>query len=279
MTTRDIYQDTQLLMPWMPAELVGIYAEEFAEYGDPELAWSAVRQSEAYNRYFAGNRREDGTLRMSEQEYMAVKDGYSDVFRSVGLNPKLFEERYVDLIEGDVSPDELMRDRVMPVYERIIDAAPELMAYYADTYGLEMTPEAILAAALDPDEVGSKILQRQIALAEIGGEAATSGYDVPIEFAERLYEAGVDRSQADALFRNAENIQPVLQTLAARHADPDDDFSLEEFVQAEVFSDPQQRRRIRRLQAQERSTFTGGAAIDYMRDRASGGVAGLDVRL
>lgn len=274
MTTRDPGTDYGILMPWMPDELVNIYNEAYVEYGDPDFAWAAVRQSPQYETYFAGNRREDGTIRMTEQEYVAVKEGYADVFRSIGLNPKLFEEQYVDLIEGDVSPDELMRDRVLPVYERVLEATPDIMARYAEDWGLEMTPAAILAAALDPDNVGAAILNKQIALSEIGGEAAESGFNVDIEYAERLLEAGLDRGQADQLFARAETMVPVMQTLAARHADPDDDFDLQDFVSGELFQDPNERRRVRRLMAQESSTFTGGAQIDYVRSR-TGGVAGL----
>ena len=266
--------DYRILMPWMPDELVSLYEENYVEYGDPELAWAAVRQAPAYDTYFGGNRREDGSLRMTEQEYTSVKEGYSDVFRSIGLNPKLFEEQYIDLIEGDVSPDELMRDRVLPVYERVIEATPDIMARYAADWGLEMTPEAILAAALDPDNVGSQILNKQIALSEIGGEAASSGFDVNIEYAEKLMEAGLDRNQADSLFASAENFLPVLSTLAARHDDPDDEFDLKEFVGAELFQQPNERRRIRRLMAQEGSLFTGGAQTDYLKSQR-GGVAGL----
>ena len=277
MTARDITSDTELLMPWMPQELIDLYVDSYVEYGDPELAWAAVRQSAAYDRFFPGMTRDDGTMRFGdEQEYIAVTEAYDDVFRSVGLNPSLWKERYIDLLEGDVSPDELMRDRVMPIYERLIDQGSEAIRQrYADDWGLEMTFESILAAALDPDDIGSRILNRQIALSEIGGEAASSGFNVTKEYAERLYEdKNLTREQADLLFQQAETFVPAMSVLSARHADPDDDFNLEDFVSAELFSNPQQRRRMRRLIAQENAAFTGGATIDYLRTR-EGGVAGL----
>lgn len=277
MTARDITSDTELLMPWMPQELIDLYVDSYVEYGDPELAWAAVRQSAAYDRFFPGMKRDDGTMRFGdEQEYIAVTEAYDDVFRSVGLNPSLWKERYIDLLEGDVSPDELMRDRVMPIYERLMDQGSEAIRQrYADDWGLEMTFESILAAALDPDDIGSRILNRQIALSEIGGEAASSGFNVTKEYAERLYEdKNLTREQADLLFQQAETFVPAMSVLSARHADPDDDFNLEDFVSAELFSNPQQRRRMRRLIAQENAAFTGGATIDYLRTR-EGGVAGL----
>ncbi len=271
----DTGTDYGMLMPWMPDELIALYTEAYVEYGNADMAWAAVRQAPAYDQFFAGNRREDGTLRMSEQEYMSTLDAYDDVFQSVGLNPDLWKKRYVDLIEGDVSADELMAERVMPIYERIVEGGEFIRQQYADDWGLDMSFEAILAAALDPDDIGSKILLKQIAISEIGGEAASSGFGLDPELVERLFsEKNLTRAQADQLFQQAESVVPAMQTLAARHADPDDEFDINTFLEGDIFGDPQERRRMRRLMAQEASTFTGGATIDYKRSR-TGGVAGL----
>ena len=143
----DTGTDYGMLMPWMPDELIALYTEAYVEYGNADMAWAAVRQAPAYDQFFAGNRREDGTLRMSEQEYMSTLDAYDDVFQSVGLNPDLWKKRYVDLIEGDVSADELMAERVMPIYERIVEGGEFIRQQYADDWGLDMSFEAILAAA------------------------------------------------------------------------------------------------------------------------------------
>ena len=275
MEPEDTGTDYGMLMPWMPDELIVLYTEAFVEYGNAEMAWAAVRQAPAYDTYFAGNRREDGTLRMTEQEYMSTLDAYDDVFQSVGLNPDLWKSRYVDLIEGDVSADELMAERVMPIYERIIEGGEFIRQQYADDWGLDLTFEAILAAALDPDDIGSKILLKQIARSEIGGEAASSGYNLDPELVERLFsEKNLTRAQADQLFQQAESIVPAMSVLSQRHADPDDPFDINTFLKGEMFGNPQERRRMRRLMAQESSTFTGGAAIAYKRSR-TGGVSGL----
>jgi len=95
-----------------------------------------------------------------------------------------------------------------------------------------------------------------------------------------LFEAGVDdRSQAQQLFASAEAALPVLNVLAARHADPDDDFDLKEFVSAQVLRDPEQRQRMRRLIAQERSSFvTGGGSNGPIAQTQTGQKVGLTVR-
>jgi hypothetical protein len=199
------------------------------------------------------------------------------VFQSVGIGPDVFRSRYGELIQGDVSVTELRQDRVQPMYERIIEASEPIKAEYSAMYGVELTTEGLLAAALDP-EMGESILAGQITMAEISGEARESGFALPQELTEQMYRTGkVDRAAADTLFMSAANLVPALNVLTRRHADPDDTFDLEEFVAADLFEDPTQRRRMRRLVNQERASFTGGRP-GTLSTLQTGGVTGLRAR-
>ncbi len=180
----------------------------------------------------------------------------------------------MSLLVGNVSPEELDRDRIAPVYERVIESSPAIRADYITRNGPEMSDEAIIAGILDP-ELGDRIINRQVAISEIAGEGAESGFGISDTLVEQLYRAGVDRREADRLFSEASNVIPVLSTMARRHADPDDDFDIEQFVSADIFSDPVQRRRMRRLVAQERSLFANvGAQTSFARQNR-GGITGL----
>jgi hypothetical protein len=251
--------------------------EAYIETGDPIAMWTMVRQDPRYGQWFPGNLSEDGRPILPEEDYARIVAGYDEVFRSVGLNPDLFHDRYGELIAGDVSPQELESERIYPVYERIVDRAPEIREYYADMHGIPMTNEAILASYLDPD-IETKVLNRQITMAEIGGSAAGRGYDLSQQFVQMLYEQGMDWEQAQRLFGSANSMLPMLRGLATRHGDPDDEFDITEFVEGAYLQDPEQIARISRLTAQEKSTFTGGAQLDYRRSQETGGVAGLEVR-
>ena len=274
-TSPTLESEIATLFPWLPVALVAIYEAEYISSGDPELAWARVRASSEYDQFLPGMRRDDGSLRLrDEQAYFAVMDGYADVFKSYNLNPRFFEDKFVGLLVGDVSPEELDVDRIGPVYERVIEAAPAIIEDYATRWNVEMTPESIIAGILDP-ELGDKIINRQVSISEIAGEGAESGFGVSDALVEQLYRAGVDRREADRLFSQASNVIPVLSTLAKRHADVDDTFDLEEFVSADIFSDPKQRRRMRRLLSQERSIFANvGAQTAFARQRV-GGITGL----
>jgi hypothetical protein len=156
----------------------------------------------------------------------------------------------------------------------VIDAAPQVAERMNAFYGTGMTTSAIVASFLDPD-IGTAILEKRIAVAEVAAEASKRNFTVVKDFAEMLYEAGTDtQSEAAQFFGFAENTLPTLQVLAARHDDPDDDFTLEEFAAAELFQNPLQRRRLRLQMAQERSTFGQSGEAAFTRSQA-GGVAGL----
>ena len=259
----EFYAQVQLLYPWLPVELAQIYAEAWADTGDPDIAWALMQQSDIYDTYFAGNRREDGTLRYTEFEYMTALDAYEDIFETIGLNPALFADQFVDWIEADLSPDEIWQERISPIVDRVLDASPQIRQYYADTWGLELTDEAIIAAAINPD-LGERIINQQIGIAEIGGEAATRGFNISALYAESLLEHGLSRQGAQELFGQAAGQVPVLDVLAKRHLDPDDDFDIHEFTNAMLLDDPFQRRRMRRLLAQERALFSSTVGMGQL---------------
>ena len=275
MTTREDDGYSLFMPTWMTETgLADIWQEAYIETGDATLAIETVRHDSAYDAYFPGNRRDDGSLRYEEGVYFGILESYEDALLSVDVNPDLFKERFGDLIAGLVSPTEFV-NRVESMYESVIESSAQIRDFYANNYSIDMTDSAIVASFLDPD-IGMAILDKRIAVSQIGGEASVRGFNVSKEYAESLQRSGIGRGEAQEFFGDAASLVPTLSVLAARHADPDDEFNLEDFTQASLFDDPEQRRRMRRLVAQERSTFTGGAALDFRRGR-TGGVTGLEL--
>lgn len=262
----DFEAQVEALFPYLPNELVKIFADAWAESGDADLALAEMRQSSQYDKYFAGNRREDGSLRMSEAEYLATMDGYRRMMSDFGLNPDVFSDRFVGLIEGDVSVQELAQ-RLGAAYEGIVTNIPQVREFYAQTYGLELSDQAIFAGFIDPD-IGQQILNRQIAVAQIGGEGLARGFDVDelTDLAGDLADAGLDQGNARQFFTTAEARLPILERLAQRHADPDDTFDLGELADAAIFGDSEQARRIRRLLDAEASLFSDQLGTVVMDD-------------
>ena len=157
-------------------------------------------------------------------------------------------------MEGSVSPSELA-GRLGGAYEQIITNIPQVREYYANTFGLDLTDQAIFASFLDPD-ISDAILNRRLSVAQVGGEALARGFDIGDAFAGRLAAAGVDQGAARQFFADAEGRLPTLDELARRFADPDPTFDLDELAEASIFGGADQGRRIRQLLAREQSLFS-----------------------
>jgi len=269
-TSRDQLESTY---GWLPTVALDTLLELYFTLGDSAQAWVQLREDRRYGSWFPGNLTDDGRPRYSEEMYANIVGQYDSVMESVGLS-NTFRHRYGEWIAGDVTPDEA-QGRIVPMYERIVSQSDQLKQWYAENYGLAMTDAALLASALDP-ALGEGILTKQISIAEIGGEGTESGFNVDKAFATRMFEEGqVTREEAESLFQRAESFVPILNVLSQRHADPDDDFDLQDFVAADLFADPEQRRRMNLLIAQEKAMFTGGAQIELTRTQ-TGGLGGLE---
>jgi hypothetical protein len=265
----------QLLYPWMSTSLMDAYSTEWEASESEQLALAAVRTTTEYQQQFRGNYDpESGEVRMSEADYMASRSAFNATIESFDLNPAYFEDDFIVALENEVSPTELI-GRMEAAYERIVQSSDDVRRYYSENYGIEMTDSAILASAINPS-IGEQILNRQIAISEIGGSASTRGFDIGVDFATMIEDTIGSGQGADRFFGEARNLIPLMQTLLARHSDPNDSFDLEDVAANLLFDDPETRRMIRRTRAQEASTFTGGAGLEYRRGAA--GVSGLAIQ-
>ena len=233
------------------------WIDAWVETGDTVLAREAVREHADYDTWFPGNLREDGTVHITEGEYQSLIEGYENTLVSVGLNPLIFHELYANLVSGDVDISEFT-SRVESVRVQVIDQGPAVLERMTTYYGFEFTPEAVFASFLDSG-VGDSILNRRIAVSQVGAAAWEKGFDIGVSDVELILNQGFGVAQARDYFAQAETMLPALQVLMARHDDPDDDFDLNAFTQAQVLDDPVARQKIRRALAQERSSFVTGA--------------------
>ena len=257
-------------MSWLPDDLLNIYIDEWVRHGDGQLAWGVVRQSPTYKQHFPGIHRDDGTLRMNEQEYLAHRDAFRRSFTQWGLNPQLFEGHHVALIEGDVSPQEF-RQRMEAKITGVMQNLPQVREQFGRFYGIDaMDDRALIAAALDPN-VGLELLQGRITAAQVGAEAAAQGFDRGRGRAEHLAQAGgLDQMGARQVFGQAARTVPQMQRFATRFRDQP--FGVEQFEEAAVFGSAEEQQRMQRLTASEQALFRRGGQVQ--RDQ-TGALAGL----
>ena len=268
---RDVLSESMALMPWMAGELLQVYVSAWIDNPDEDLALARTRQSPVYDKYFAGNRRKDGSLRMSEVEYASTWATFETVLAQKGVNPGFFQDQFIALIEGDVSVIEF-KARVNAMEERVSKQEQQVKETYARYFGISMERGAMLAAALDP-KVDEAIINRRISLAEIGGEAAIQGFMLTRGKAKSLYKTGIRLEGATELFRTAASALPGISGAARRQHEGK--FGLSDFLGAQATGDVAEERRMRRILAGETSSFTErqfGAITE------SGGLSGLEQR-
>jgi len=253
------------LYPNLPPSILDLFAAEWAKTGDPNVAISNVRKTDAYTAEFPGNKRPDGTVKFDEVTYTGLKESYIGTLAEYGIprntSENLLQKRLTGLVEGEVSAREFAQ-RIDTAYKGIQENIPQVQEFYATEFGLELTPEAIFMGALDPT-IGEEIVSGNITTAQIGGEASRAGFDISGEFARRLQRAGVSQAQARQIFASAEAQLPTIQSLQAeRGIESEEQFSLEDYTEAAVFQSPEEIQEIRLLEEEQASTFspTTGAA-------------------
>ena len=255
---------------WMEGALLDLYVQHWEETGDPNLAMAAVRRSSVYEQTFPGIRREDGSLRMSEGEYFSHREAFRREFASWGLNPQMYENHHVELIQGGVSVAEF-RQRLEAKITGVMQNISQVRERFGSFYGINaMDDRTLVGAALDP-EVGLGLMQGRITASQIAGEAAVQGFMRSRERSERLGNVGgLDQMRARELFSQGSRAVPRFDRFAERFNEQSG-FGIEQFEDAAVFGDAQQQRRMTRLRASEQAMFTQGGTV--RQDQS--GMAGL----
>jgi hypothetical protein len=266
----EFLKEVRVLLPWLPESLVMTYANSYATNQNTDIALAEVRATEEYEQFFPKNKRPDGTVRLSESDYAAVKESYGLTVSDYGINPDYFENTFATLIEKGISPN-TFRQRVATASEGIMQNIPAVKDYYAANFAMDLTDESILASVIDPD-VGQAIIEGRITAAQIGAEAGARGFELNAQEVQALERAGLTQSQAREFFAVAEREVPRLANLTRKFKAEEPvtveevltpeglverpGYDIEEFVQAKVFGSAEEIERLRKLEAQEISEFT-----------------------
>lgn len=254
--------------------LANLFIQRFINSGSATTALQEIRESNEYANVFAGNRREDGSLRMDETEFFAYKRGWSRTLAGFGLNPDEFmaRDRLRESVEGEVSIQEL-NQRLQVTQDGILDNIEAVQNFYGQNYGLEVSAAAILGMAIDP-EIQRDVLERRITAAQIGGEASTQGFIRSIDRAEELARMGISQTQAREVYGTAARRLPGLSGATQR-------FNLgvstlNDYEDATLGQDALQTGRFERALQREQSSFS--STRDTRQSQDGLGLSGLAQR-
>tara|TARA_R100000995_G_scaffold80700_1_gene52754 strand:- start:730 stop:2019 length:1290 start_codon:yes stop_codon:yes gene_type:complete len=263
------FEQAKGLYPYLDDRLVRLFLNKYAESGNERLALAEMRADPIMVEIYPGIKRDDGSLRMTEQEYVAAIDNMKASVRKFNLNPNEFGDDIVQAISGDVSPLEFSQ-RLDAGYEGVVNNIPQVKQAYLDNFGIDLPDESIFAMFVSPN-VATKILEGQIRASQVIGEAEAAGFgSVTAQVAQSLTAQGLTQEGARKGFGEAALTLPGIQTAALSQGR--DNIGVADYVEATQLGDAQQLRELQNVINQNRAE---SAAILGAATNRAGQVTGL----
>ena len=268
LTTRE---EAKLRFPYLDERLIDVYVQGYIETGDRNLALLKMRSDPLMETVYPGIRKTDGTLRMTEQEYIVAKEFMQLELRNYNLNPQVFEDDIVEAIGGDVSPQEFS-ERLQTGYQNIVQNIPQVKEVYLREFNLDLNEESIFGMFISP-RLSTAVLENQIRQSQIIAEAETAigTRALTVEVARGLQQQGLTQAQARRGFQTAATLLPGLSGGAERFGRGP--ITSTEFVEATELGRQDIAQQIRRVESQITSASAAQAGAARLR---SGEVVGLE---
>ena len=263
--------EEKLRVPELDDTLTDVHVQGVVGSGDRNLALLKMRSDPLMETVYPGIRKTDGTLRMTEQEYIVAKEFMELELRNYNLNPQVFGEDIVEAISGDVSPQEFT-ERLQAGYQNIIQNIPQVKEVYLREFNLDLNEESIFGMFISP-RLSTAVLDNQIRQSQILAEAETAlgTRALTVQVARGLQEQGLTQAQARRGFQGAATLLPGLSQGAERFGRGD--ISATEYVEATELGDQGVGERIRRIESQIISASSAQAGAARTR---TGEVIGLE---
>ena len=254
---------------------VGPAAATLALKTDPKYNKDASGNAIGYARRFAGNeiRRKQGLNVLSEAEYLALENSYSETLTSFGLldffGPKGNErtQKMAQVIGGNISAVEFS-ERVQTASNRVINTDKATRDSFKLIYGI--TDSDLTRYFLDPQN-NVNLLKEKVATAEIYGAAVAQGLSGSVEISSELAKFGVDKQLARQGYSVIADVLPDATKLSQIYEELP--AYTQQTAEAEVFQGLASAQRTRqRLVQRELAEFSGESGLSKTSlSRESGG--------
>lgn len=230
-----------------------------------EQAKLKIKTEPIYQARFAGNekRRTAGLNVLSEAEYLALEDAYSQTLKAYGQQAYFGATRdarqttMAELIGGDVSATEF-RDRIDLASTRVANADPGIKAQLKSYYDIQEAD--LVGYFLNPKQNLPK-LEEKVKAAEIGSAAALQSLGASMATAEDLAKFGVDLATARKGYAAIANVLPTAEKLGQIYSEEGITYD-QATAEAETFKGlaSAQRKRLQ-LAEKEIAAFSGQSGV------------------
>lgn len=224
-----------------------------------------LRKTAAYTTRFKGNetRRASGLNVLSEAEYLALEDSYSQTLRAYGLqnyfgiDRKIKTASMADIIGNDISAIEF-KDRIDTVVTRINNADPTIKNTLNAFYNI--TDTDLVKYFLNPKENLPK-LQEKVTAAEIGSAALSQGLVTDVNRATALAQMGITKEKAQEGYEAISGALPTTTKLSQIYGEEGIKYT-QATAEEEVFKQLESAKRKRlKLAEKEVGSFSGTAGL------------------
>jgi hypothetical protein len=265
----------------------------FAQYGLEDLASTIegymkddigvnqatllLKQTPAYQTRFAGNqmRLKAGLNVLSEAEYLALENSYSETLKAYGQAGYFGTDRVARqaklaaAIGADISAVEF-KDRISTVVDRVTNADPAVKSTLRSFYNI--TDEDLVGYFLNPKENLPR-LKEKVTSAEIGTSAFAQGLTSNVASAEELAKYGVDLETARKGYATIADILPTASKLGDIYKEEGIKYT-QGMAEEETFKGlASAQRKRQRLAEKEIASFSGQSGVT--RGSLSTGTSGL----
>ncbi len=207
-----LFDQLRAQFPWL--EQIGVDPSWFQEVaaetgGNADAVLVRFRELPQYRSRFAGMWRQDGSLRMNEAQYLATEEAYRQILRQAGFDENVYArpEDLVGIFQADIDPNEL-NERVQ-IHQQVIEGSQSVRDAFYVYAGIDVSPEDLFAAVVDPTAGANLSRQYTEAVA-----AQTFDYET---FLRRAAEVAPQRAAAlaeatdnDVSFTQLQSQQPEL---------------------------------------------------------------------
>ena len=231
----------------------------------PNQATLLLKQQPAYLKRFAGNetRKKAGLNALSEAEYLALENSYSETLKAYGqagyfgTDRATRQAKLAEAIGADISAVEF-KDRISTVVDRVNNADPAVKSTLRSFY--KITDEDLVGYFLNPKENLPR-LKEKVTSAEIGSAAEAQGLATSMASAEELAKYGVDLATAKQGYATIADVLPTTQKLSSIYKEEGTDYT-QTTAEQEVFKGLASAQRARtKLAEKEIASFRGQAGL------------------
>ena len=255
-TYKPTKNDAAALYPYFPSNILDELIMKWTETGSIDIALATVRSGDAYAKAFPGIRREDGSLRMQEIQYLELKDSMKDQLRNYNLNPDVFANEIIEAITGDVNIKEFTA-RLQFGYEQLLNNKEQVLEVFNEQYGYGLDETVLFAMFISP-EISQSVLENQILVSQILAEAEIATTEIGLSTAEKFVQANISQRDAAQVFSKTEELSGLVGVGARRGVS----ITEEDIATGLAGLSPQELALIRRTQATSasESSIQAGAA-------------------